>query len=158
MEKLDSMIVHGAMLSDPNLASPSLATLMICGILLRLVTSRFFKTEMYYLQTSNIEMQHKHRASHTVVTFMPNLISSDPIWRRMKKKYGGQFLTVSKPHRLHRICLTCISTMQQDSSFLYSAIFPFVMSLTEAVDCSLHGNVSGCYSRYEYMYVCTCVL
>ena len=55
MEKLDCMIVHRAMLSDPK----------ICAILLRSVTSRFLKTEMHYLQTSNIEMQHKDRASHS---------------------------------------------------------------------------------------------
>ena len=62
MEKLDCVIVHEAMLSDPNSASPTLATSMICAILLRSVTSRFLKTAMYYLQTFNIEMQHKDRA------------------------------------------------------------------------------------------------
>ena len=46
MEKLDCMIVHGAMLSDPK----------ICAILLRSVMLRFLKTEMHYLQTFNIEM------------------------------------------------------------------------------------------------------
>ena len=63
MEKLDCMIVHGAMPSDPNSTSPSLATLRICAILLRSVTSRFLRTEMYYSQTLTIEMQHKDRAS-----------------------------------------------------------------------------------------------
>ena len=43
MDKLDRMIVHGAMISDPNSASP----LMICAILLRSVSSRFLKTEMH---------------------------------------------------------------------------------------------------------------
>ena len=68
MEKLDCMIVHGSMLSDPNSASPSLATLTVCVILLRSVTSRFLKTEMHYLQTFNIEMQHKDRASRSCQT------------------------------------------------------------------------------------------
>ena len=84
MKKLDCMIVHGAMLSDPNSASPSLATLTICAILLRLVTSRFLKTEMHYLQTFNIGMQHKDRAS-------PNLISSDPIRRRKIRNMEANF-------------------------------------------------------------------
>ena len=68
MEKLDCLIVHGAMLSDPNLASPSLATSTISAILLRSVTLRFLKTEMCYLQTFNIEMQHKDRASRSPPT------------------------------------------------------------------------------------------
>ena len=51
MEKLDCMIVHGAMCSDLNSASPSLVTLKICAISLRSVTSRFLKREMRYLQT-----------------------------------------------------------------------------------------------------------
>ena len=99
MEKLDCMIVHGAMLSDPNLASPSLATLMICGILLRLVTSRFFKIEMYYLQTFNIEMQHKHRASHSDIHakldfFRPDLEENEEeIWRPIFNRVEAAPLT-----------------------------------------------------------------
>ena len=68
MEELDCMIVHGAMLSDPNSASPSLATLTVCAILPRSVMSRFLLTEMDYLQTFNIEMQHKDRASRSCQT------------------------------------------------------------------------------------------
>ena len=66
--KVRFIIVHGSMLSDPNSASPSLATSTICVILLRSVTSRFLKTEMHYLQTFNIEMQHKDRASRSCQT------------------------------------------------------------------------------------------
>ena len=55
MEKLECIIVHGAMPSVPDSASPSLATPTICAILPRLVTARFLATEMDYLQTLNIQ-------------------------------------------------------------------------------------------------------
>ena len=54
MEKLEIYIVHGFMLSVPNSAASSLATLTICAILLGLVSAAFLATKQY-LQALNMQ-------------------------------------------------------------------------------------------------------
>ena len=78
MEMLQCIIVHGTMPSVPNSASPSLATPMICAILLMLVTARFLLTEMDYLQTFNIKCEYNDR-------LISICTQSEPTWRRKRR-------------------------------------------------------------------------
>ena len=65
-EKLEIIIVHGVMLSIPHLATSSLASLMICAILLGLVLMVFLTTKMHtYMQTFIMQVQCNDRGSHS---------------------------------------------------------------------------------------------
>ena len=52
MEKLEITIVHGVMLSVPNLAASSLVTLTMCAILLGLVSAVFLTIKKHYVSTN----------------------------------------------------------------------------------------------------------